>query len=78
MERHGHLALDPTVRQLLLAVSPATIDRLLATVRAGVASEEAKNLKQAEKQTPFALLRTGMSHCLGTSKSTSFPTAAVQ
>jgi hypothetical protein len=30
MERHGHLALDPTVRELLLAASPATIDRLLA------------------------------------------------
>ena len=33
MERHGHLALDPKVRQLLLEVSPATIDRLLASVR---------------------------------------------
>jgi transposase InsO family protein len=33
MERHGHLALDPNVRQLLLAVSPATIDRLLTPIR---------------------------------------------
>jgi hypothetical protein len=33
LEQHGHLTLDPTVRQRLLAVSPATIDRLLATVR---------------------------------------------
>jgi hypothetical protein len=33
MERHGHLALDPTVRKLLLAASPATIDRLLAPNR---------------------------------------------
>jgi hypothetical protein len=33
MERHGHLALDPNVRQLLLTVSPATIDRLLAPIR---------------------------------------------
>jgi hypothetical protein len=33
MERHGHLALDPTVRHLLLAASPATIDRLLAPIR---------------------------------------------
>jgi hypothetical protein len=33
MERHGHLALDPDVRQLLLAASPATIDRLLAPIR---------------------------------------------
>jgi transposase InsO family protein len=33
MERHGHLALDPDVRQLLLAASPATIDRSLAPIR---------------------------------------------
>src|SRR2546423_681170 len=33
LEQHGHLALDPTVRQLLLAASAATIDRLLASVR---------------------------------------------
>jgi len=33
MERHGHLDLDPKVRELLLAASPATIDRLLAPVR---------------------------------------------
>jgi hypothetical protein len=33
LERHGHLALDPTVRQRLLAASAATIDRLLAPVR---------------------------------------------
>src|SRR2546430_1064470 len=29
MERHQHLTLDPAVRALVLAVSPATIDRLL-------------------------------------------------
>ena len=33
MERHGHLPLDPNVRQLLLAASPATIDRLLCPIR---------------------------------------------
>ena len=33
LERHGHLALDALVRQRLLAVSAATIDRLLADVR---------------------------------------------
>jgi hypothetical protein len=33
MERHGHLMLDPDVRQLLLAANPATIDRLLAPIR---------------------------------------------
>ena len=33
LERHGHLALDPLVRQRLLSASAATIDRLLAPVR---------------------------------------------
>lgn len=33
LERHGHLCLDPIVRGRILAVSPATIDRLLAPVR---------------------------------------------
>jgi hypothetical protein len=33
MERHGHLALDPSVRQLLLTASPATIGLLLAPIR---------------------------------------------
>jgi hypothetical protein len=33
LERHGHLTLDSNVRQLLLAASPATIDRLLAPIR---------------------------------------------
>jgi hypothetical protein len=36
MERHGHLTLDSNVRQLLLAASPATIDRLLAPTRGTV------------------------------------------
>lgn len=35
MERHGHLALDEEVRGRLLAISAATIDRVLAPVRAG-------------------------------------------
>jgi hypothetical protein len=33
MERHGHLALDPEVRERLLSASAATIDRLLGPVR---------------------------------------------
>jgi hypothetical protein len=33
LERHGHLHLDAVVRQRVLAVSAATIDRLLASVR---------------------------------------------
>jgi hypothetical protein len=32
MERHGHLKLDPAVREGLLSMSAATMDRLLKTV----------------------------------------------
>ena len=54
MERHGHLALDPTVRHRVLAVSPATIDRLLATVR-GQASQRKKRRtsNKPSKQIPI-------------------------
>ena len=38
MERHRHLDLDPEVREHLLAVSAATLDRLLKPVRAAVVS----------------------------------------
>ena len=37
MERHGHLVLDAVVRTRLETISPATIDRILAPVRAHVA-----------------------------------------
>jgi len=33
LESHGHLSLEPEVRELLLAMSSATIDRLLAPIR---------------------------------------------
>jgi hypothetical protein len=33
MEQHGHLALEPTVKQQLLSISAATIDRLLSATR---------------------------------------------
>jgi len=33
LERHGHLALEADVRELLLAISPATVDRLLQAKR---------------------------------------------
>lgn len=36
LERHGHLKLDESVRERLLRVSPATIDRLLAPTRSAV------------------------------------------
>ena len=34
LERHGAITLEPERRELVLAISPATIDRLLAEVRA--------------------------------------------
>ena len=34
MERHGHLSIDPAVRERLLSASAATLDRLLRPVRA--------------------------------------------
>jgi hypothetical protein len=37
MERHGHLHLDPRVRERVLGVSAATIDRLLAPIRSQAA-----------------------------------------
>ena len=33
LERHGHLEIEPVLKGLLLQVSPATIDRLLAPAR---------------------------------------------
>lgn len=54
MERHGHLALDPTVRQHLLAISPATIDRLLATIRDTAGRRRRrKRTSQASRQIPI-------------------------
>jgi hypothetical protein len=54
LERHGHLRLDPTVRQLLLAVSPATIDRLLAPIR-GTAGRrrKRKRVTESSRQIPI-------------------------
>ena len=39
LERHGHLSLDPRVRERLLAVSAATIDRRLTPARAVTAGQ---------------------------------------
>jgi hypothetical protein len=54
LERHGHLALDLTVRQRLLSVSPATIDRLLITVRSKASHhKKRKTLTKPSKQVPI-------------------------
>ena len=72
MERHGHLALDPTVREHLLAVSPATIDRLLAPVR-GTAGRRQKRKRPPSPagRSPSGPSRTGASRCPGSWRSTS-------
>src|SRR5262245_46692857 len=56
LEQHGHLALDPSVRQRLLAASAATIDRLLVPVR-GTASTRKKR-KRATKPSKQVPIRT--------------------
>src|SRR5512143_455332 len=56
MERHGHLALDPDVRQLLLTASPATIDRMLAPIR-GTAGHRRKR-KSTSKSSRSIPIRT--------------------
>jgi len=54
MERHQHLALDPTVRELVLAASPATIDRLLAPVRKTASRrKKRKPSTKSSKQIPI-------------------------
>jgi Integrase core domain len=56
LERHGHLALDVTVRQRVLAVSAATIDRLLAAVRSNTSYR--KKRKTATKPSKEIPVRT--------------------
>ena len=48
MERHGHLDLDPGVRQRLLAASAATLDRLLQPIRTPVG----RRLRRRRQQSP--------------------------
>lgn len=54
MERHGHLDLDPHVRDSLLAVSAATIGRLLKSIRrkAGSRRRRRRGQGQARQRVP--------------------------
>ena len=45
MERHGHLSLDPVVRERLLSASAATLDRLLRPIR-GTAGSRRKRRRR--------------------------------
>jgi hypothetical protein len=56
MERHKHLTLDPSVRALVLAASPATIDRLLAPVR--TTASRRKKRRSATKPSKQVPVRT--------------------
>jgi hypothetical protein len=56
LERHGHLALDPAVRQRVLAASAATIDRLLAPVRGNMPGR--KRRKKPTKPSQQVPIRT--------------------
>ena len=47
MERHGHLALDPEVRDRLLAASAATLDRLLKPIRPTAGSRRRRRRKRS-------------------------------
>jgi hypothetical protein len=51
LERHGHLTLEPVIRTKLLAVSAATIDRLLAGARGA-------NDRRRVRRAPTALRRS--------------------
>ena len=48
MERHGHLDLDPRVRQRLLSASAATLDRLLQPIR----TPASRRLRRRRQRSP--------------------------
>lgn len=50
MERHGHLALEPEMKQRLLSASPATLDRLLKPRREKSKSRRGKRSKTKASQ----------------------------
>ena len=77
LERNGHLAVDPIVRQHLLAVSLATIDRLLRrSAGQQVDAGSASRLRSPAGKFPSGPSQTGRSRNLGSSRWTSLPTAA--
>ena len=53
LEQHGHLVLAPAVRERLLSASPATIDRLLASVRSNTSHRKKRKTSTGpSKQIP--------------------------
>ena len=63
LERHGHLDLDPDVRERLFSASASTKDRLLRPVRAGRQTQETEEEEEDGKPDPsphlHGLERTG-------------------
>lgn len=55
LERHGHLRLDPLVRRKLLAISAASIDRLLRERRTGNRTRPKRAPSAATRQVPAPL-----------------------
>ena len=54
MEKHGHLELDPEVRNKLIAMSAATIDRMLTPVRKSAGIRRRRRLaKKLTKEIPI-------------------------
>jgi hypothetical protein len=54
MEKYGHLKLDPEIRQKVLAVSAATIDRMLTPVRKGAGMRRRRHsAKKVSKEIPI-------------------------
>jgi len=56
MERHGHLSLDPEVRNQVLRISAATIDRLLKPIRNRAQSR--RKQRRTTKASQKILVRT--------------------
>lgn len=50
LEKHGHLQLDSAVRKLVLAVSAATIDRMLLPVRKGAGARRRRHSRKKVSQ----------------------------
>jgi hypothetical protein len=81
-EQHGHLALDPSVKQQLLGLSAATIDRLLSATReqacggrkrrTGVGSAIRRTFADGKDPPPGYFEADRVEHCGGTQQDGNF------
>jgi hypothetical protein len=56
LEDHGHLQLDPDVKARVLSISPATMDRLLGSIRQSAGSKRRR--KQSKKISKSIKIKT--------------------